>query len=186
MSTVLLDNPRQQLICVDAGGRENGKTVDRKTAHTSPGTKHLAVQILVFTPNDELVLHERPLKKVGGGVLDAPTTHVLKGETVEEAARRCLRNEYGITQKIPVTILGGYSYEKDYGDGSCENEYCLTAYVVYDRKIVPDRGHVGKVVNVQAKKVLEEIRSGSKNYTVWLAETVKVVAANEVSASLFS
>lgn len=185
MSAGLSDNPAQQLIGVDSAGRETGKTIDRKSAHIAPGHKHFAIQVLVFNSKNELVLHERPINKVGGGVLDAPTTHVLAGETKQAAAQRCLRNEYGIP-KTDITVLSGYSYEKDYGDGSCENEYCLAAFTVYAGKIIPDKDHAPAVVNVPAKRVLEDIRSGSSRYPVWLKETVGIVAKDSEGKKFFA
>ncbi len=186
MSAGLLDNPQQQLVCVDARGKETGRTVDRKSAHTNPGVKHLAIQVLVFNAKSELVLHERPMKKVGGGVLDAPTTHVLHGETSEAAALRCLRNEYGVGNGVQVKVLGGYSYEKDYGDGSCENEYCLAAFITHSRKITPHKEHAPSIVNVPAKEVLKDIRSGSSKYPVWLKETLAIVAKDEEGKKFFA
>ncbi len=186
MNAGLLDNPSQPLICVDSSGNETGKIIDRKSAHTFPGEKHLAIQILVFNRRNELVLHERPLKKVGGGVLDAPTTHILAGETPEQAARRCLRDEYGIDGGIAVKVLGGYSYEKDYGDGSCENEFCLAAYAVHNGTISPNSDHAPKLVNVPAKKVLADLKTESGKYPVWLKETVAIVAKNSEAKKFFS
>ena len=57
------------MICVNPDGRQTGRVVDRKTAHTSPGVKHLAIQILVFNSKKEMILQERPMRKVGGGAL---------------------------------------------------------------------------------------------------------------------
>ena len=104
MSKGLEDKPSQEMILVNSEGKETGSIMDRKTCHTTPGIKHLAIQILLFNANNELILHERPLKKVGGGVLDSPTTHVLNGETPESAARRCLLDEYGVSEEIPITV----------------------------------------------------------------------------------
>lgn len=184
MTQALSDNPGQQLICADAFGKETGQTIDRRSAHSTPGQKHLAIQVLVFNPKNELILHERPLKKVGGGVLDAPTTHVLKGEAAQDSAKRCIKNEYGVSN-AKISILGGFSYEKDYGDGSCENEYCIAAYCVHTGKIVPDKEHVGKIINVQAKQVLFEIKNQSAKYPVWLVDTIKIVAKDKEGEKLF-
>ncbi len=185
MNAGLLDNPQQKLISVDKSGKEISGTIDRGFAHTTPGIKHLAIQVLVFNSKKELVLHERPLKKVGGGVLDAPTTHVLFGETKEQAAMRCLRNEYGIAEKLKVKILGGYSYEKDYGDGSCENEFCIAAFSVFDGNITPSKEHAGKIINVPAKEVLKEINSAQKKYPVWFKETIKIVSEDALGKKFF-
>lgn len=184
MSAGLLDKPSQKLTCVDSSGRETGEVIDRRSAHTSPGVKHLAIQVLVFNDKKELVLHERPLKKVGGGVLDAPTTHVLHGESKEEAARRCLKAEYGIEGEIPVKILGGFSYEKDYGDGSCENEYCIAAFVEFGGEISPDKEHSDKIDNVSAKKVSASLGSGK--YPVWFGETVRIVLKDGSGKKFFA
>ena len=174
MSTALEDNPNQKLILVDAKGKPTGKILDRKTCHIAPGIKHLAIQVLVFNPKNELVLHERPTKKVGGGVLDAPTTHVLYGETPWKAAMRCLKEEYGIA-KADVEVLDGFSYEKDYGDGSCENEFCLAAYTVFSGTIRPNTEHAGKIANVAAKKVAAELKTNPAKYPIWFKETVRIV-----------
>jgi len=181
----LEDKPAQKLICVDSDGKGSGRIIDRRSAHTTPGTKHLAIQVLVFNEKNELMLHERPLKKVGGGVLDAPTTHILAGETKEQSALRCLADEYGITQKIPVKILSGYSYEKDYGDGSCENEYCIAAFALYVGKITPDKEHAGKIVALAARDVLFELSTNPSRYPVWFAETVKTVNADKEGEKFF-
>ena len=175
MSIALKDSPTQSLICVDPSGRETGRVVDRKTAHTTPGVKHLAIQILVFNSRKEIVLHERPMTKVGGGVLDAPTTHVLAGETHAQAAARCLKNEYGIGEGLKVSILKGFAYDKDYGDGSCENEFCLSAFVVYDGPIIANKEQVVKVVRLPAKEVVQDLIARSENFPVWLKDTVRMV-----------
>ncbi len=185
MSVGLLDKPTQQLICVDSKGKELGKVVDRKSAHTAPGIKHLAIQVLVFNSKNELILHERPRQKVGGGVFDAPTTHILDGETKEAAALRCMKDEYGISGKVDVKVLGGFSYEKDYGDGSCENEFCLAAYATYDGEIVPNNEHAGKILNVPAKKVSKELSSGSAQYPVWLKGTLEIVMKDSQGKKFF-
>ncbi|MFX1254251.1 MAG: NUDIX domain-containing protein [Promethearchaeota archaeon] len=187
MNLKLLDNPLQQLIVIDANGKETGQIVDRKTAHITPGVKHLAIQILVFTSQKDLILHKRPSKKVGGGdVWDAPTTHVLNGETRERAARRCLRDEYGITEKIPLSILSGFSYKKDYGDGTCENEYCIAAFVVYDGEIDGNHNHVEEIKTISISQIVEEITSKSQKYPVWFNETIQIVKLDPNAQKLFN
>ncbi|MFX1536375.1 MAG: NUDIX domain-containing protein [Promethearchaeota archaeon] len=187
MNVKLFDNPLQQLIVIDANGKETGQIVDRKTAHTTPGIKHLAIQILVFTSQKELILHKRPSKKVGGGdVWDAPTTHVLNGETREQAARRCLKDEYGITENTPLSILSGYSYKKDYGDGTCENEYCLAAFVVYDGEIDGNHNHVEEIKYISTSQVFEELISNPRLYPIWFNETIQIVKLDFNAQKLFN
>ena len=185
MSSGLQDNPTQKLICVDLTGRETGRVVDRKSAHTAPGVKHLAIQILVLNSKGELILHERSMNKVGGGVLDAPTTHVLVGETVQGAAARCLRNEYGITETLGIRVVEGFPYEKDYGDGSCENEFCLAAFALYDGGISLNRREADRIVYLPATELVRELVLGPENFSVWLKDTVRIVKADPEAGRFF-
>jgi len=183
MNEKLMDKPNQIMKLVNSNGKETTETLDRKSCHITPGKKHLAIQVLLFNAGNALILHERPLNKVGNGGLDSPTTHVLAGESSEESARRCLLDEYGISEEIPITVLSGFSYEKDYGDGTCENEFCLAAFAIYEGKINHNEEHTQKVILVPAKKVLEEIKSDK--YPVWFKETVRIVSGNEKGKLLF-
>ncbi len=186
MGSGLEDHPSQKLVCVDRDGRETGRVIDRKTAHTAPGVKHLAVQILVFNSKRELVLHERPMTKVGGGVLDAPTTHVWPGETPLQAAARCLRNEYGITDRLKVSVLGGFPYSKDYGDGTCENEFCVVAFALYDGLVIPNGEEVDRIVRLQVREVVSELVSRPENFPVWLKDSVRIVKSDGEGRRLFA
>ena len=178
-----MDKPNQVMKLVDSTGKETTETLDRKSCHITPGKKHLAIQVLLFNAGNELILHERPLNKVGNGGLDSPTTHVLAGESSEESARRCLLDEYGINEEIPITVLSGFSYEKDYGDGTCENEFCLTAFAIFDGKIKPNKIHAPKINFISSKKVLEEI--DSDKYPIWFKETVNIVSKDENGKKFF-
>ncbi len=173
------------MICVNPDGRQTGRVVDRKTAHTSPGVKHLAIQILVFNSKKEMILQERPMRKVGGGALDSPTTHIMAGETESSAAERCLLNEYGITGRPKISILGGFSYDKDYGDGSCENEFCLAAFTIYDGIIIPNKEEVTRVVRLPALEVVQDLIFRPENFTVWLKDTVRIVKNDGEGRRLF-
>jgi len=183
MNEKLMDKPNQVMKLVDSNGKETNETLDRKSCHMTPGMKHLAIQVLLFNGSNELILHERPLNKVGNGGLDSPTTHILYGETSEESTKRCLKDEYGINEKIPITVLSGFSYEKDYGDGTCENEFCLAAFANYEGQINHNEEHTQKVIFVSAKKVLEEIKSDK--YPVWFKETVRIVSKDENGKTFF-
>ncbi len=174
MSSPLDDRPNQKLICVDRNGNETGQIIERRSAHTAPGTKHLAIQVIVFDGKGNMILHERPSHKVGGNTLDAPTTHVLAGETPEKAALRCVANEYNL-KPAEIIMLGGVSYEKDYHDGSCENEYLLAAYTVYTGPKINGSEDAPTVHYIKASKVLEDLKSSPKKYAAWFGMVVDII-----------
>lgn len=163
------------MILVDAKGKPTGKIMERGPSHKSPGVKHLAIQILVLNVKKELVLHNRHNRKIGGNTIDAPTTHVLAGETPDEAAWRCLRDEYAIKERIALKHLGGVSYEKDYSDGTCENEYCLVAIANYDGKItLNEKEAVGQIVLLAFEKAKKEVRANPSKFPPWFLKSFKI------------
>ena len=184
MSSPLDDRPNQKLICVDRSGNETGQIIERRNAHTAPGTKHLAIQVIVFDGKGNMILHERPARKVGGNTFDAPTTHVLAGETPDKAARRCVINEYNI-KPTEINMLGGVSYEKDYLDGSCENEYLLAAYTVYAGSKIKGSEEAPKIHYVKAGTVLKELKSNPQKYAAWFGMIVDIVWRDAAGKKLF-
>ncbi len=168
----------QILHVTTRSGRVTGAKVNRWRAHTTPGVKHLAFAILVLNAKNEFVLHKRPKRKVGGGVLDTPVSHVLAGETKNQAMRRCLKEEYGFSPRA-FKQMPGFSYEEHYADGTCENEFCLVSVVKHAGKFKPNPREVeGKLVFLQAKKALKEIRAHPKKYAIWFRLAIKRLAKN--------
>ena len=102
----------QLLHAADEKGNLSGKLVKRWDAHTSPGLKHLAYGILVVNSKGEFVLHKRPERKVGGGKLDLPVSHILSTETHEQAYTRTLKEGYGVTEKLEFEDYGGWNVRK--------------------------------------------------------------------------
>lgn len=175
MNKKLLDRAEQQMLVVDAHGKETGKIVSRKDAHSSPGIKHLAFLVFVINSRNEFVLHKRHSNKIGGDSLDSPVSHVLNGESLEDAVHRCLKHEYGIKEKLRVLNFGGFSYDHDYNDGTCENEYCLVLAVLYNGKIFPNKEEMlGKPLLVSIKEAVKDSKSNPSKYAVWFNIAIEV------------
>jgi len=105
----LLDKANQLLIVVDSNGKPTEEIVIRSEAHKTPGIKHVALQVLLFNDKKQFILHKRHHNKIGGNKFDTPVTHVLRGESYNNAAWRALKDEYGISRKIPLNWIGGFS-----------------------------------------------------------------------------
>ncbi len=169
----------QRLYVCDERGNTSGEIVERWKAHTTPGVKHLAFGILVLNEKNEIVLHKRPARKVGGGVLDIPVSHILEGETREQAMNRCLKEEYGITAKR-FEHYPGFSYYEEYPDGTCENEYCLISVIRHEGKFKPNPEEVeGELKVFPASKVVKEIRKHPRKYSIWFRKAIELLANDE-------
>ncbi len=169
---------KQQLFKVDENGNQTNETIDRWTAHSGKGIKHLAFVIFVLTDKNEFILHKRPERKVGGGKWDTPASHILVGETKEKAMTRCLEEEYGTIGKLKFDHFNGYSYEETYDDGTCENEFCLVSICKYDGKIKPNPLEVTELKKLPAKKALNEWKNNSEKYTIWFNLAIELLSKN--------
>ncbi len=171
----LLDRAEQPMIVVDEKGNSTGEVVKRAEAHSTPGIKHLAFLVFVINPKKEFVLHKRHSSKIGGGTIDSPVSHVLEGETVEQAVHRCLKHEYGIEQQLPLLNLGGFSYEKDYGDGTCENEFCLSLVVEYSGSLSPNPDEIeGELIFIPVKEAIEDSKNNREKYSAWFCPAIEI------------
>ncbi len=77
-------------------------TALRKECHSNPKLIHRSIGIFVFNSIGELFLQKRSMKKdLDAGLWDLSVSgHVEKGQTYEEAAKRELMEELGVTTEI--------------------------------------------------------------------------------------
>lgn len=175
MNKKLMDRAKQKMRLVDSQGRETGEIAERWECHKSPGKKHLAFIVFVINGGKEFALHRRNAKKVGENKLDSPVSHVLADESIEEAVYRDLNEEYGIKEKLLIEKHGGFPYEKDYWDGTCENEYCLVLSVEYDSKLVPNKDEVeGEITFMPIKKAVIESKQAPELFEVWFNHAIPI------------
>jgi isopentenyldiphosphate isomerase len=99
----------------------------RSEAHGNPALMHRVVHVLVFNQKGELLLQKRSMTKdVAPGRWDTSVGgHVDPGETLEEAARRELREELGV--EAEPRFLYSYVHSNDY-----ETELVYTYWCVHE------------------------------------------------------
>ena len=175
MNKKLVDRAKQKMRLVDLHGKETGEIAERWECHKSPGKKHLAFIVFVINKKNEFALHKRHASKIGASLLDSPVSHILAEETIEEAVHRCLKHEYGIEEKLPVENYGGFSYKKDYGGGTCENEYCLVLSVECNGKLVPNQQEMeGGIIQTPVKKAIIESKQAQETFEVWFNHAIPI------------
>lgn len=126
------DNLQEKFPVVDEEGKVIGAAT-RGECHNGTRLLHPVVHLHVFNSRGELYLQKRPeWKDIQPGKWDtAVGGHIDYGETPEEALRREVREELGISDFTPVYV-GRYVF-----DSQRERELVYVNRTVYDDPIHP-------------------------------------------------
>ena len=115
---------------------EMGETIGkatRKECHSGSKQLHPVIHLHIFNDAGELYLQKRSMTKdIQPGKWDTAGGHIDYGETVEEALRREVREELGITAFTPQFITR-YVFES-----TIEKELVNTFRTIYNGEIKPD------------------------------------------------
>lgn len=125
--------PQEYFPLVNEEGKTIGKAT-RKECHSGSKMLHPVVHLHIFNDNGDLYLQKRSMRKdIQPGKWDtAVGGHIDYGESVEEALRREVREELGVTDFSPIMITS-YIFES-----AIEKELVNTFRTVYNGPFNPD------------------------------------------------
>jgi isopentenyl-diphosphate Delta-isomerase len=170
MNSILHDlrgeQKNQLLVTCDTNGKPTGRQ-SREKCHAGDGMTHLAFLAFVKDASGDIVLTQRSVKKsLWGKHWDASVvSHVLSGETPEEAANRRGKEELGID--VTFTNIGAFYYFAKHGD-SAENEYCFVLVGHYQGPIHPNPVEIDAVRAVSETDLRKQAKIDPEMFTPWL------------------
>jgi isopentenyl-diphosphate delta-isomerase len=170
----------QVLLACDDDGRFTGQYVRRDVAHTGDGHRHLAIAVLLYNARGEVLLQRRR-HALFDDVWDITgATHPLRradgtDEPLEQAALRCLRDEYGLDQTV-LTEVGAFTYfAKDPGGLLCENEHCTLFVGACDGPVLLNQEVGYTCAWVSKSFLLEDIAASPDTYAPWARLSVDLL-----------
>jgi isopentenyl-diphosphate delta-isomerase len=170
------------LILVDENNHEIGHESKLKTHQL--GLLHRAFSIYIFRQNEageiELLLQKRAMNKYHSGGLWTNTccSHPRKGESLEIATQRRLKEELGFT--CPVDYVSAFIYKATVGDLT-EHEYDHVFVGYYDdQTITPNPDEIECYQWLSLTQIDSELSKTPDLYTAWFKESY-MIAKNQCS-----
>lgn len=165
----------EQVVLVDDNNNPIG-VADKDTVHTDHTPLHRGFSLFLFNSKNQLLLTQRALhKKTFPGVwTNTVCGHPAPSELVENAARRRLREELGITPG-EIKVVSPYRYRFADKNGIVENEICPILVTFSDVPPVVNETEVADWKWIPWKDFLAEIQKMPQIFSPWCIEEAKIV-----------
>lgn len=163
-NVVSFDN--EKLILVD----ENDQVVgyrDKVECHQGQGVLHRAFSLFLFDRQGRLLLQQRAADKPLWGLYWSNTccSHPRKGESMEVATERRLREELGMGAELHY--LYRFQYHASFGDAGSEHELCWVYAAITDQQPQPNPTEVAAWRWVSPEALDAEFAEQPEALTPW-------------------
>ena len=102
-------------------------------------------------------------------------SHPRKGEKLEDAAKRRLKEELGFA--CPLKHIFAFEYKADYDKTWGENEYDHVFIGKYNGAVSPDKDEVEELKFVDGEWLKGDVKKHPEKYTPWFKICFEKVAA---------
>jgi isopentenyl-diphosphate delta-isomerase len=163
----------EEIILVDEHDREVG-FAEKLDAHRDGGRLHRAFSIVLFNARGEMLLQLRAAAKYhfGGLWTNACCGHPRRGEELEPAARRRLREELGIDAELREVFSFTYT-ATDPRSGLTENEFDHVLVGRFDGEVAPDPDEMDDVRWIDCAELERDLDARPEAYTPWFRRVVE-------------
>lgn len=167
------------VVLLDEQARPIGEA-NRIAVHTSATPLHLAFSTYLFNGAGDVLMTRRALsKKTWAGVwTNSCCGHPRPGEAIEDAARRRIREELGLTVGPLTPLIPDFRYRATDASGIVENEVCpVFGAFVTDETPVPDPDEVEEWAWIPWLDVVTAATATPQVYSPWSVLQIPQVAA---------
>ena len=165
----VVSSESEELILVDRDDNEIGY-VSKGDAHNGRGMLHRAFSVFLFNEEGELLLQQRAAgKRLWGGYWsNTCCSHPRRGESLEVATARRLRDELNIAAKLEYVYH--FCYEAGFGDLGSENELCHVYLGRAPQEVQPNDSEISALRYVAAADLETEFTQRPERYTPWFMQ----------------
>lgn len=157
----------EPLILVDEDDNEIGN-LPKDQCHDGAGQLHRAFSLFIFNGDGEVLLQRRSAQKRLWPMYwsNACCSHPRRGENMEDAINRRLRQELGLTSELE--FLYKFIYQAKYDELGSEHELCWVYIGRSTGEVVVNRNEIADWRFVSADALDEELESKAGNFTPWM------------------
>lgn len=162
---------QEQVVLVDLNDQAIG-FMEKLQAHKI-GKLHRAVSVFVFNDEGHLMIQQRAFEKYHSGALWANTacSHPHKGEPVEAAAHRRLKEEMGFDCVLHKKFC--FTYKSVFNNGLTEHEFDHVFVGNYNNAPAPNHREVANWRWISLQELQKEMEQFSENYAIWFKIILK-------------
>lgn len=163
-------------------------TANRLTVHGHDTPLHLAFSTYLFNDRGEVLLTRRALhKKTWPGVwTNSCCGHPRPGEAIEDAARRRILEELGLTVGALTPLLPHFRYRATDAGGIVENELCpVFGALAPEERVHADPAEVAEFAWVAWEDVCTAVATTPQVYSPWSAQQIPQIASGHANPARF-
>jgi isopentenyl-diphosphate delta-isomerase len=141
-------------------------TMEKMAAHLS-GELHRAFSIVIFNEKGEMLIQKRADTKYHSAGLwsNACCSHPALGETIEEAAKRRLKEELSLSADVEFQF--SFEYKTVFQNGLIENELDHVLVGFSNSKGIINKAEVSALKFVPVLDLLSDMETNPSNYSEW-------------------
>jgi isopentenyl-diphosphate delta-isomerase len=174
----------ESVVLLDEDGNAVG-TMDKRAVHHQETPLHLAFSCYVFDGEGNALVTRRALHKATfpGEWTNSCCGHPAPGEAIEDAVRRRVLSELGVTLDDVRLLLPTFRYHAVMPGGVAENEMCPVYVATTSQLVRPDPEEVADASWEPWLEFRSAVLDGSRAVSIWCREQVALLPADPLSVS---
>jgi len=178
----IVSSESEDLILVDADDNETG-FLSKSQAHDGEGILHRAFSVFLFNEKGELLLQQRVgTKRLWPGYWsNSCCSHPRRGETMQTATRRRLRDELNVEAELEYIYK--FSYQAEFGELGAEHELCHVYLGSVAGDVHANDHEIESVRFVSVADLEAEFEATPEQFTPWFLmewQTLRQKYADEI------